>query len=256
MAPLSRCRSSFLAYVSGSQASHLERHHYASEIVLTAVNRLCRAKPPVSQRAEFCKQLSVSSSSLRTLTYSRWRDYSSYIHLWYLADANVDFASDGQGTLVLCAPFDHYVCGSLVGDYLTILIRGLFLLQMEFRKLDSPRFSLPTALIPAKVLKEPQTLRPTDAQRPSPLRCCCYHRPSACLTMKKKKAQNTSGRVLNCSSLSLRRDGGLRRMSLGPVPLSESQVVLASNEESDWRRCHGEMPPRSRVLIFSFTGQH
>lgn len=114
MASLSWCRSSFLAYISGSQASHLERHYYASEIVLTAVNRLCRAKLPVSQRAEFCKQLSVSFSSLRTLTYSCCRDYSSYIHLWYLANANADFASDGQGTLVLCAPFDHYVCGSLI----------------------------------------------------------------------------------------------------------------------------------------------
>lgn len=100
MALLSHCRSSFLTY--GSQGSHLERHDYASEIVLTAVNRLCRAKLPVSQRAEFCKQLSVSSSSLRTLTYSCCRDYSSYIHLCYLANANVDLASDRQRTLVEC----------------------------------------------------------------------------------------------------------------------------------------------------------
>lgn len=102
MASLSRFRSSFLTYISGSQASHLERHDYASEIVLTAVNRLCRAKLPVSQRAEFCKQLSVSFSSLRTLTYSCCRDYSLHIHLWYVANANVDLAPDGQSTLVEC----------------------------------------------------------------------------------------------------------------------------------------------------------
>lgn len=77
----------------------MERQGCASEIVLTVVSRLCRAKPPVSQRADFCKQLSVSSSSLRTLTYSCCRDYSSYIHLWYLANANVDLASDGHGAL-------------------------------------------------------------------------------------------------------------------------------------------------------------
>lgn len=80
-----------------SETSHLKRQGY----VLTAVNRLCRVKLPVSQRADFCKQLSVSSS-LRTLTYSCCQDYSSYIHLWYLANANVDVASDGQSALDEC----------------------------------------------------------------------------------------------------------------------------------------------------------
>lgn len=87
---------------SVSQALHLERRDYASETVLTAVNRLCRAKLPVSQREEFCKRLSVSSSSLCVLTYSCCRDYSSYVHLWYLSNADVDLASDGQRTRVEC----------------------------------------------------------------------------------------------------------------------------------------------------------
>lgn len=41
---LSRCRLPVLTYVSGSEASHSERRGYASEIVLTAVNRLCGCK--------------------------------------------------------------------------------------------------------------------------------------------------------------------------------------------------------------------
>lgn len=57
--------------LTGSQSSCWVRKSYASEIVLTAVNRLCRVRQAVSQRADFCKQLSVATSSLRTLTYSR-----------------------------------------------------------------------------------------------------------------------------------------------------------------------------------------
>lgn len=69
----------------GSKGSRLVGKSHASEIVLTAVNRLCGVKQPVSQRDDFCKQLSVSTSSLRILTYSCfWWDVELLLtHLFY-----------------------------------------------------------------------------------------------------------------------------------------------------------------------------
>lgn len=61
----------------------------ASEIVLTAVNRLCRVKQPVSQRADFRKQLSVSTSSLRTTTFSCCGIIFHTSSLSYQDDTNV-----------------------------------------------------------------------------------------------------------------------------------------------------------------------
>lgn len=48
----SRCRLPVLAYVSGAEASHSgERRGHASEIVLTAVNRLCGCKAACLSKA-------------------------------------------------------------------------------------------------------------------------------------------------------------------------------------------------------------
>lgn len=170
-----------------SETSHLQKQGY----VLTAVNRLCRVKLPVSQRADFCKQLSVSSSSLRTLTYSCCRDYSSYIHLWYLANANVDLASDGQSALDECTY--RFLCMFCSCDNHLFSLREVLSptdVSDEMEIFES-NFHKPAQMNPVKVLQRAFVLAemfcPRDTRHPSPLCCCHYCQPSACLTRRGKK---------------------------------------------------------------------
>lgn len=203
-----------------SETSHLQRQDY----VLTAVNRLCRVKLPVSQRADFCKQLSVSSSSLRTLTYSCSRDYSSYIHLWYLANANVDLASGGQSALDECT-YRLFCMFSSCDNHLFSLREVLSPTDVT-REMEifGCNFQKPAQMNPVKVLQRAFVLGkmfcPRDTRHPSSLLLSLLS--TFCLFVKEGKKE-TSGRGLNCTSLSLRRDPGHLWMSLGLLPVSEAR---------------------------------
>lgn len=93
---------------------------------------------------------------------------------------------------------------------------------MEFLILDFSRFLLPT-LDSCKSLKRATNV--LSYRHTAPIFTALLSLPSTfCLFDNKKKkkereSQNASGKGLNCTSLSLRRDRCHRRMSLGLLPL-------------------------------------